>query len=960
MGFLPVFCRHGGTCLPSVLIVLLLIMSAAPAIPASAQETVNYASVSGRITDPQGAVVASARVTARQIETNIGREAVTDAEGRFRFAYLRLGPYEITVRQAGFADATRRLDLTVGSAFDLPITLRLEAVAESVTVTGAATVLESARSQIAGTVSRLEVANLPLNGRNFLDIALLVPGVSPPNVGGTQLFAETSAVPGTGLSIGSQRNFSNNFIVDGLSANDDAAGLSGMPYGVDAVDQFQVVTSGGQAELGRALGGYVNVVTRSGTNASRGDLYGYFRDDNFNADNPLLVQTGSAVKKLPMSQQQYGGSLGGPVSKDRTFFFANAEQHLLDQTGLATILDPSAAIVNARLVAVGYPGSPVATGIYPNPVHSVNVLGKIDHQFNGSDHFSIRYSLYDVTSSNSRGAGALNAPSASAGLDNQDQTVAFSNTLTLSATTVNETRAQLAYGDLLAPPTDPVGPAVSIAGVASFGTASGSPTGRLNKMYQVVNNLSHQAGPHALRAGVDFLYNDDKITYPRSIRGAYTFSSLANFLTGTYNNAGFTQTFGESVVLQTNANVGMYAQDEWRASSNLTLNAGLRYDLQLLETITTDTNNVSPRVGFAWTPFASRNTIVRGSAGLFYDRVPLRALANALLSAGNTTDLANLRQIAVSLSPTQADAPVFPSILNAVVPTVTLVNLTTMQQDMKNASSRQASVEIERQLGDRNTVSVGYQYVRGNNLIISVNQNVPACVASGTNNGCRPNPNYANNSQSSPVAESNYHGLHVSFIQRPAAWGYYRVSYTLSKSMNNVGENFFSSPIDPLDLSKDWGRSDDDQRHRFVFTGGVNTSMEPARDAWEMISHGFQLSSMLQAYSALPFNITSGVTTIQGTAGRPIVDGEFIPRNDGIGSDFFSMSLRVSRSFRIAGRVRVEGLAEVFNLTNRTNNLTRNTNFGSGAYPTNPLPTFNQITAVGDPRTWQFAVRARF
>ena len=303
--------------------------------------------------------------------------------------------------------------------------------------------------------------------------------------------------------------------------------------------------------------------------------------------------------------------------------------------------------------------------------------------------------------------------------------------MTLSPSTVNETRAQFAHSDLLAPPTDPIGPAVSIAGVASFGTSSGSPTGRLNKLYQVVNNLSHQAGAHALRVGADFLYNDDTITYPRSIRGAYTFSSLANFLAGTYNNAGFTQTFGETTVLQTNANVGLYAQDEWRATTSLTLNLGLRYDLQFLETIDTDTNNVSPRVGFAWTPFASQNTVIRGAAGLFYDRVPLRAVANALLSAGNTTDLANLRQIGVSLSPTQAGAPVFPNILAAVVPTVTLVNLTTMQADMKNAYSQQASVEIERQLGDRNTVSVGYQYVRGRDLIMAVNQNVPSCVASG-------------------------------------------------------------------------------------------------------------------------------------------------------------------------------------------------------------------------------------
>ena len=937
----------------SQLLVVVVGLCGAPA-SAAAQETVNYASVSGRVTDPQGAVVAGAQVSARQTETNIARTAVTDVEGRFRFPYLRLGPYDIVVRSQGFSDATRRLNLTVGSAFDLPIALKLEAVTESVTVAGTATVLESARSQIAGTVSQAEVASLPLNGRNFLDIALLVPGVSPTNVGGTQLFAETSAVPGVGLSVGSQRNFSNNFIVDGLSANDDAAGLSGMPYGVDAVDQFQVVTSGGQAELGRALGGYMNVVTKSGTNAARGDLYGYFRDDDFNGRNAL------SGTKLPMSQKQYGGSLGGPITRDRTFFFANAEQRLLDQTGLTTISDASAAIVNARLAAVGYPGSRVSTGVYPNPVHSVNVLGKIDHQFRTNDHFSVRYSLYDVTSSHSRGAGALNAPSASAGLDNQDQTLAFSNTLTLSPSTVNETRAQLAHSDLLAPPTDPIGPAVSIAGVASFGTSSGSPTGRLNKMYQVVNNLSHQARAHALRVGVDFLYNDDKITYPRSSRGAYTFSSLTNFLAGTYNNAGFTQTFAETTVLQDNANIGIYAQDEWRATTSLTLNLGLRYDLQFLETIDTDTNNVSPRLGFAWTPFGSQNTIIRGAAGLFYDRVPLRAVANALLSAGNTIDLANLRQIGVSMSPTQAGAPVFPNILAGVVPAVTLVNLTTMQAEMKNAYSQQASVEIERQIGDRNTVSVGYQYARGQDLIMAVNQNVPSCVASGTNNGCRPNPNYANNNQYSPVAASNYHGLHVSLQQRPGQWGYYRVSYTFSKSMNNVGENFFSSPIDPFDLSKDWGRSDDDQRHRFVFTGGVNTSMAPARDAWELIAHGFQLSSMLQAYSALPFNITSGVTTVQGTPGRPIVDGEFIPRNAGIGSDFFSMSLRVSRSFPIAGRVRLEGLAEVFNLTNRTNNITRNTNFGPGAYPSNPSPSFNQITAVGDPRTWQFALRVKF
>jgi hypothetical protein len=718
------------------------------------------------------------------------------------------------------------------------------------------------------------------------------------------------------------------------------------------MDQFQVVTSGAQAELGRALGGYVSIVTRSGTSALRADAYGYFRDDSMNAPNALSGTT------LPMSQKQYGGSLGGPMVRDRTFFFVNAEQRLLDQTGLTTISDANAAIINARLAAVGYAGSPVTTGRYENPVHSVNLLAKVDHQVGGRDHLSVRYSFYDVHSGNSRGAGGLNAPSASAALDNRDHAMAFGNTLTLGARTVNETRAQFTRSDLLAPPSDPIGPAVSIAGIASFGTSSTSPHARLNNQFQIVNNLSHHRGSHALRGGIDLIYNDATIAYPRAARGSYTFSSLAAFLAGSYNNAGFSQTFGETQVGQGNANAGFYVQDEWAATAGLTVNLGLRYDLQALETIATDTRNLSPRAGFAWTP--SPDLVIRGSAGLYYDRVPLRALANALLSAGNTTDLDSLRQIGISLSPAQAGAPIFPAILPAPVPSVTLVNLTTMDGRMQNAFSRQASLEVERQIGRLGTVSAGYSYLQGRHLIIAINQNVPSCVAAGNNNGCRPIPDYANNSQYSSEAASNYHGLLVSFTQRPARWGYYRASYTLSKSMNNVGEFFFSSPIDPFDLSKDWARSDDDRRHLFAFSGGVNTSLEPAQGAWQALTHGFQVSGMVQAYSAAPFNITSGVTTVQGTAGRPVVDGAYIPRNAGVGDSFFSASLRLSRAFRLAERARLEAIAEVFNLTNHRNDLTRNANFGSGAYPANPAPTYNQITSVGDPRSWQLGLRVRF
>jgi hypothetical protein len=917
------------------------------------QEAIHYASVAGRVADPQGGAVAGASVTARHELTNVTASTVTDSDGRFRLPFLRVGPCALAVAKAGFKPATRTLTLNAGAAFQLPITLEVGPVEETVTVTSDAFVLETARTQISATVSWAEVQTLPLNGRNFLDLGLLVPGVSPTNTASTQLFAETSAVPGNGLSVGSQRNLSNSFIVDGLSANDDAAGLSGIPLAVDAVEQLQVVTSGGQAELGRALGGYVNVVTRSGANVLHGSAYEFFRDDAMNAGHPLLG------RKLPMRQNQFGVSLGGPLVRDRTFFFANLERRDLDQSGLATILPANVDAINARLAATGYPGSRIATGVYPSPVESVLGLAKVDH-LAGAHHMSLRYNAYRVTAENSRGAGGLSAPSASAGLDNVDHAVSLADTWTLGRRTVNETRVQFAHGDLQAPPTDPVGSVVNISGVATFGALSGSPTRRTNRLFELVDTLSHQAGAHALRAGVDVLHNATTITYPRQVRGSYTFSSLASFLSGTYNNAGFTQTFGDPVVRQANPNVGLFVQDEWHAHSRLTLNAGLRYDLQFLETIDTDADNVSPRAGFAWTPWESRRTVVRGSAGVFYDRVPLRALANAILSAGNTTDLSRLQQVSVSLSPTQAAAPRFPEILAGPVPSVTLPNLTTMDRRMQNAHSTQASLEVERQIGQAATVSAGYLYLKGDQLIISVNQNVPTCVAQGTNNGCRPNPAYANNSQYSSAARSSYHGLHLSLHQRPVGWGSYRVGYTLSRARNNVGEFFFSAPIDPFDLEKDWARSDDDQRHRLVVHAVARTSRDPGTSFWTHLTHGFQLSGMLQYYSALPLHVTSGVTTVQGTAARPIVDGAFIPRNAGEGPDFFSVNLRLARSFGLGGRARMEAMAEMFNVTNRVNAVTLNGNFGAGAYPANPSPTFGQVTAVAEPRSLQLGLRVSF
>ena len=609
---------------------------------------------------------------------------------------------------------------------------------------------------------------------------------------------------------------------------------------------------------------------------------------------------------------------------------------------------------------MGFPGPLISTGDYRNPVHNENFFGKVDHKFSDRDQLTARYSLYHVDSYNSRGAGGLSAPSASANLFDTDQTIAASNIFTISPHIANETRAQFTNSNLSAPPSDQIGPAVSISGVASFGTLSGSPTARVNQLYEGSDSLSIYKGANTFKAGADFLYNNDTITFPRTYRGSYAFSSLANFMSGTFNSSGFTQTFGVNQVHQTNPNFGVYAQDEYRLSSSLTVNVGLRYDAEWLRTISTQ-NNVSPRAGFAWSPLGGHKTVIRGSYGLFYDRIPLRPLANALLSAGNTAVLGNLQQISVSLSPGQTGAPVFPGILNALtIPAGVFFNFSTMQPNMKSAYSEQGSFEIERQIGKNSTLTVGYQHVRGLHLIASINQNVPTCTAVGTNDGCRPNLTIGNVSQYSPAADSHYDGAHIQFVQRPVKWGYYRAVYTYSKALDDVSEFFFSAPMNNYNIWQDYGRSDDDQRSRIAFEGTVHTSLENASDTLGHLTHGWQFTTSFTGYSPLPFNITTGANTVQGTGARPTVNGNYISRNAGEGHAILNLGFRLSRTFTVTERLRLQALAEMFNALNHVNVATLNGVFGTGTYPTNPSATFKQITAVNDPRSAQFGLRLSF
>jgi len=893
-----------------------------------AQQSVTSATLSGRIEDTSGASVSGANVVATHVETNQHVETTSDHEGRFRFPYLRTGAYDLKIDAAGFASVAKQLTVSIGQALDLPVKLEVAGVSAEVNIGSDVPIVETVRTQITETIRPKEMNELPLNGRNFLDLSLLIPGVSPTNTGSNQRFAETSAVPGQGISIAGQRNLYNSFILDGVSANDDAADLTGTYYSEEVIDQFQVVTSGGIAEFGRASGGVVNILTRSGTNDWHGSVYGFFRNQRFDARNPL------APTKDLLTQAQYGVTASGPVRRDNTFFFSNFEQTRRNYSAVITILPGAVNTINNRLRAVNYPGSLINTGVVAASFDTTNFFTRIDHSINQRNQLSARYSLYHINAVNSRTVGGLNAVSRGTGLGDTDQTVQASNVTTINDRTLNELRVQYTNSRLDAPVNDDVGPAVGIAGVANFGTATFSPLARDINLFEAVDNISTIRGAHSLKAGGGFLYNRVNILFPGAVQGVYAFSSLNNFLSGNYLN--YQQAFGAPDQVQSNPNIGVFVQDEWRVRPDLTLNAGLRYDLQFLpDPIQTDTDNVAPRMGIVWAP-GDRKTVVRSSFGLYYDRIPLRATSNALQRDGS-------KFLVVQLSPTQPGAPVFPNVLSVQPATLTTKpNITRIDPAIDVSYSHQANLQIERELPGNAVVSVGYLHLRARHVILSRNVNVPTVPASaGIPNLGRPDPNWGNISRFEGSGNSYYDGMVVSFNKR-AQWANVRVSYTLSKTIDDAGNFFFSSVQDNFNIRDDRGLSDNDQRHRLVASGSFE-------------ARGFQFGYIFTYGSHLPFNVLLGTDRNLDTNNndRPLGVG----RNTGRGFDFASLDLRLGRTIRLTERVDLQLLAEGFNVLNRANFGVPNNTFGAG---TTPLPAFGQPTQAFDPRQFQFGMKLSF
>ncbi len=898
-------------------------------LSASAQPP-QTASVTGAVSDPAGAPLPDARVVVTHVARSQSFEAVTDPRGRFRVPFVPVGTVRVTVTHGGFKSRSREFELGVGEAVDVPITLSLEGIEESVAVVATLEAVELTRTALAGRVTPGEIEQLPLNGRNYLDLALLTPGVSRTVTRNTERFAETSAVPGTGLSVAGQRNLNNTFLVDGLSANDDAAGLAGTFFSQEVIREFQVVTSGGAAEFGRASAGAVNIVTQSGTNVWRGRGYAYLRDERLDARNPF------AAGRDPLSQVQVGTTLGGPLRRERTFIFGNVEHTGQDRTGFRSISVGNVSAIGTALDAAGYRGPRPGTGAFVTGFDTVNAFVRADHRASPTQLLAGRYSFYDVESTNARNVGGLNDVSRGTSLSNRDQTAAMSSLATWGSGAVNDLRAQLTRSRLAAPANDTVGPAVNVSGVASFGVATFSPERRDLDVLELADTISVHRGAHLLKAGVDVLYNRLDIGFPGALAGVYGFTTVADLERGAYTT--YQQAFGEADQRLHNLNTALFIQDEWRAHNDVTLTAGLRYDVQdLADPVQTDWNNLSPRVGIAWAP-GDRRTIVRGSGGIYFDRIPLRAVSNALQRDGVKYKVA-VMPFGV------AGAPVFPETLSSF-PDGLLTAMTTIDPQIEAGMSRQASVQVERQVAPGTTVSVALLSLRGSSIVMARNVNAPTLSAAeaarqGVPNLGRPDLRVANVSRFESIGRSQYDGFTMSVQSRGHRWGELRGSYTLSQAFDDAGNAFFSSPQDNNDVRADWGPSDNDQRHRVSASGLTNLA-------------GWMFSWVYGYASAAPFNVQTGDDRNNDTNVNDRPAG--VGRNSARGFDSATLDVRVGRRFG-AGRMRLEFSVEAFNVLNRTNLLFPNNTFGRG--PT-PLPTFGRPTAAGDPRQVQLGVRVDF
>ncbi len=955
---------------------------------ALAQSQATTGNIEGRVLDPNGAAVPNVNVSATNKDTGFGKTVMADSEGNYIIVLLPPGVYKVEAKAAsGFQPATYdNVPVTVGGKTALDINLAVGSGTTVIDVQAEGELVETTRSSVASTVNERAVATLPVNGRNFLDFATLTPGVvRDPTRGGD-------------LTVGGQKGTFNSLQVDGADNNNTFFGQSfgrtgtRPPYqfSIETVKEFQINQNGFSAEFGRAAGAVINVVTKSGTNSLSGGAFLFFRDEALNSNTPILTARGA---KRPKSQiKQFGGRLGGPIVKDRVFYFfaydgqrANVPQ-VVD---VPNINLPANAAARTLLLP--------KLGTYDIGRQQDVFLFKTDFNINERNQVWVRFNQQNFTGKNNENSGPLSVEEHSGNSKANTTTLAGTWTSTLRTNIFNEFRMQ--WGRDSEPgeanSDQPEARIQTGQGFLTIGRNNFSPRETTIKRFQVIDNVTFLVGSHNIKTGVDF--NFDKIFnfFPGIFTGQYTFNSFAAFVANT--PATYIQNFGGAGTTgpethPDNNEYAFFVQDDWKIRPEFTLNLGLRYDYQEIAKppITNpnaallaagydtgfqpkDKNNFAPRIGAAYS--INEKTVVRGGYGMFYARTP--AIMTGTAHSQNGIQVTGV-SLTCNTTPTNP-CPTYPAIFSTVptgsnVTTVT-PSLFLFSKDYKQPLVHQGRVGVERELFANMSLAVSYMVFKGQSLSLTRDVNLFQ-PETATVNGftfqrfptTRPIAGFNRIQLFDSKAKSFYQGLAFELKKRFANRYQFGVAYTYSKTKDSkpdqtavvVGADDSKYIQNQLDVDSEYGRSDLDIPHRFV----ANATYETGKFKWSgnkvlrALLSDYTISGILTLQSGFAYSATvSGDLNRDGNPSNDRVPGT--ERNQFTTPNVYILDMRLGRVIKFTEKYRLTLLAEGFNIFNRSNVSNVNRAQYSTALTT-PNANFGLPSAFLGERQFQLGVKFDF
>jgi hypothetical protein len=961
-----------------------------------AQSQATTGNIEGRVLDPNEAAVPNAQVTATSQQTGLEKTASTDDEGNYRIVLLPPGNYTVRAAAPGFSESeVKDVTVTVGGQTTLDVKVAVGGVrTDELMITMEAPVVETTRTSVSTTINERAIQNLPVNGRNYLDFATLTPGVirDPTRQGD--------------LSVGGQKGTLNNLQVDGVDNNNtffgQAFGRTGVrpPYqfSEESVQEFQVNQNGFSAEFGRSGGAVINVVTKSGSNEFHGGLFEYFRDESLNA-NPTANKTSQAQRNLPnlrTPQQinQFGGRIGGPIVKNRAFFFFTYDGQRQDLSNPVDAPNLARAPLSVQNIL-----SPKLVTYSIGRDQDV-FMGKSDIRLNNSNQLSLRFNRQDFTGANNESTGAQSVLEHTG--SSLAKTTTFSGTLasTLSQKLVNEVRFQIARD---AEPgeanTDQVEARIGtvVSGTTTtflnIGRNNFSPRETTIRRWQVVDNVLYVTGRHNIKTGLDFNFDRILNFFPGFFSGQYTFNNYTAF----QNNqpSAYQQAFagpGTSGAT-TNPDISDYAfyvQDDWKVSPRLTLNAGVRYDLETLaappvrnpdpqlinagldtSTQPSDTNNFAPRFGFSYA-FDDRS-VLRGGYGIFYGRT-----TGIMLGTAHSQNGINVINISLNQAQLTAAGLVYPNILSTpptgAVPTRPSIFL--FAEDYAQPYVQQGRLGFEREILNNTSLSVTYLFFKGVHLSRTRDINLPqptlVTFTDPTNAQTfqvprfvnpRPLTNYVRVNLFESTGNSEYNALAFQLQRRFAKGWQFLATYTFSKSEDDRPDQTAVVPgnagddakivFNQLNVRDDYGTADVDIPHRFVFSSVREFGRFRKSNNWflQAFLSDWTFSSITQINSGVPYTATVGAD-LNNDGNRFNDRAPGTVRNQFRARAFWQSDLRLTRIFRLGETMRLKLIAEGFNLTNRTNVLAPNINLYSGFTGANVFTIPTGTLTFGLPRTF--------